>query len=178
MGLGIRTRIRALLGIDGETVEQLRKRGVKIGENCQLYSNEIDYGHGYLIEIGNDCIITHATILTHDASTKSLIGYSRIGKVKIGDNVFIAHGTVIMPNVKIGNNVIVRPNSVIADDIPDGAVVSGNPAVIVCSIDEYKQRHTEEMSRFPVYNKFWTDKTEADKRRESEELDGQPGYDL
>ena len=178
MGLGIRTRIRALLGIDGETIEQLRRRGVKIGKNCHLYSNEIDYGHGYLVEIGNNCTITHTTILTHDASTKIFTGYSKVGKVKIGDNVFIGHGAVILPNVTIGSNVVVGTNTVVRKDIPDNCVVSGNPAKIICSIEEFTQKHKENMKKYPVYNTYWADKTEADKLKEIEELEGQPGYDI
>lgn len=178
MGLGIRTKIRALLGIDGESIEQLRKRGVKIGENCHLYSNEIDYGHGYLVEIGNNCTITHTTILTHDASTKIVTGYSKVGRVKIGDNVFIGHGAVILPNVTIGSNVVVGTNTVVRKDIPDNCVVSGNPAKIICSIEEFTEKHKANMEKYPVYNTYWADKTEADRQREIEELTGQPGYDI
>ena len=178
MGLGIGSKIRALLGIDGESIEKLRKRGVKIGENCHLYSNEIDYGHGYLIEIGNNCTITHTTILTHDASTKIFTGYSKVGKVKIGDNVFIGHGTVILPNVTIGNNVVIGTNTVVRRDVPDDCVVSGNPAKIICTIDEFVQKHKANMEKYPVYNTYWEDKTEEEKLKQIEELNGQPGYDI
>ena len=178
MGLGIKTKIRALLGIDGESINQLRRRGVKIGDNCQLYSNDIDYGHGYLIEIGNNCTITHSTILTHDASTKLVTGYSKVGRIKIGDNVFIGHGSVILPNVKIGNNVVIGCNTVVRRDIPDNCVVSGNPAVIICSIEEFTQKHKANMEKYPVYNTYWADKTEEEKLKQIEELDGRMGYDI
>ena len=174
----IKTKIKALLVKDGETVEQLRRRGVKIGDNCQLYSNDIDYGHGYLLEIGNNCIITHATIFTHDASTKIFTGYTKVGRVKIGDNVFIGHGAVILPNVTIGNNVVVGTNTVVRKDIPDNCVVSGNPARIICSTEEFVHKHKERMKDSPVFNTYWEDKTEADKLKEIEELNGRFGYDI
>lgn len=178
MGFGIKTKIRQMLGIDGETVEQLRRRGVKIGDNVELYNCEVDYGHGYLIEIGNNVTITHSAILSHDASTKKFVGYSKIGKVKIGNNVFIGHGSVVLPDVTIGDNVVVGCNTVIRRDVPDNCVVSGNPAKIICSIDEFKEKHMANMKDAPVYDTYWADKTEEEKRGQISDLCGKMGYDI
>lgn len=98
---------RYISGNCEESIEDLRKRGVKIGENVHIFSTNIDRGHGFLVEIGNNVTITNASILTHDASTKKFLGYSKVGKVKIGDNVFVGYGSLILPGVNIGNNVII-----------------------------------------------------------------------
>ena len=100
-------------------VEQCRMRGVKIGENVDLVNAEIDYCFGHLITIGNNVTITNSVVLAHDASTKKELGYSKIGCVDIGDNVFIGYGCIVLPNVKIGNKVIVGAGTVISKDIPD-----------------------------------------------------------
>lgn len=91
-------RVLYRLGIKKEKkltkVEQCRARGVKIGENVDLVNAEIDYYFGHLISIGNNVTITNSVVLAHDASTKKELGYSKVGCVKIIDNVFIGYGSI------------------------------------------------------------------------------------
>lgn len=49
----------------------------------------------------------------------------------IGDNVYIGTGAIIMNPVNIGNNVIIGAGAVVTKDIPDNAIVAGNPAKII-----------------------------------------------
>lgn len=49
----------------------------------------------------------------------------------LGDNVTLGANVVIIGNVRIGNNVIVGAGSVVVKDVPDNAVVVGNPARII-----------------------------------------------
>lgn len=49
----------------------------------------------------------------------------------IGDNVTLGANVVIIGNVRIGNNVIIGAGSVVVKDVPDNAVVVGNPARII-----------------------------------------------
>ena len=49
----------------------------------------------------------------------------------IGDNVTLGANVVIIGNVHIGNNVIIGASSVVVKDVPDNAVVVGNPARII-----------------------------------------------
>lgn len=122
-------------------VDKLRLRGVEIGQNVHIYSSSIDYCHGYLVQIGNNVTITHSTILAHDASTKMYLDYSKIGKVIIGNNVFIGWESIILPGVTIGKDVIVGAGSVIRQDIPNNCVVAGNSAVVICQTDEYIKKN-------------------------------------
>ena len=165
--------------IGPEDVEDYRRRGVKIGKNVNMFSCDVDYGHGYLIEIGDNCTLTNATILTHDASTKMYLGYSKVGRVKIGNNVFIGQGSIILPGVSIGNNVIVGAGSVVKKDIPDDTVAAGNPAEPICPLDKYLEKNRKRMKESPVYDVYWENKTPEDILRMQEELaDGRIGYDL
>ena len=50
---------------------------------------------------------------------------------EIGNNVYIGAGALIMNPVKIGNNVTIGAGAVVTKDIPDNAVVAGNPAKII-----------------------------------------------
>ena len=63
------------------------------------------------------------------------------GRVKIGDWVYIGTNSLIMPGVTIGNNVLVAAGSVVTKSVPERMVVAGNPARIICSIDEYYERN-------------------------------------
>lgn len=56
---------------------------------------------------------------------------SRRGCPTIGDNVFIGPGALVIGGIKIGRNVAIGGNAVVNKDIPDNAVVVGNPGVIV-----------------------------------------------
>ncbi len=73
------------------------------------------------------------------------IGYSRNkqggGCPKIGDNVFIGCGAIVIGNIKIGNNVIIGANSLVIRDIPDNAIVGGVPAQILNYKGEEEIKH-------------------------------------
>ena len=81
---------------------------------------------------------------------KKTIGYSKTGKVHIGDNVFVGWGSIILPNTIIGNRVVVGAGTVVAKNIPDNSVVVGNPCHIICTYDEYVEKTRGLMERFPV----------------------------
>lgn len=161
-----------------ETKEDLIKRGVKMGNNVNIYSCNIDQGHGFLVEIGDNVTITHSVILTHDASTKNALGYSKVGKVKIGNNVFIGYGSIILPGVQIGNDVIIGAGTVVRENIPDNSVAIGNPAQIACNTNEYLEKNRKRMKHVPVYETYWKDKTEKEKKQMVEELDETIGFDV
>jgi acetyltransferase-like isoleucine patch superfamily enzyme len=48
--------------------------------------------------------------------------------VKIGDEVWIGPGSLILPNVTIGNGSVVAAGSVVSLSVPPGTMVQGNPA--------------------------------------------------
>lgn len=48
----------------------------------------------------------------------------------IGNNCYIGTGSTILGPVKIGDNVIIAAGSVVINDIPDNCMVAGNPAVV------------------------------------------------
>ena len=134
-------------------IEGLRQRGVEIGENVDIIHSNLDYDHGYLIKIGNNVTITNSTILTHDASLKKTIGYSKIGRVEIGDDVFIGFGCVVLPNVKIGNRVIIGAGSVVTRDIPDDSVAVGTPAKVIGSYTDTLNKNKDLLNKAPTYSK-------------------------
>lgn len=133
-------------------IQRYIDRGMKVGKNTDLFSCNIDNFFPYLIDIGNNVTISKSTILAHDASTKKELGKSKVGRVKIGDNVFIGFDSIIMPNTKIGNNVVIGARSIVTKDIPDNVVVAGNPLKVICTYDEYILKNKLSMEKRPVYS--------------------------
>lgn len=178
--LRILRKLGIIKSIDYTSIDALRKRGVNIGENTDILNSLIDGGHGSLISIGNNVTITGVRILAHDASTKKFLGYSKVGIVEIGDNVFIGQGSIVLPNTKIGNNVIVGAGTVVAKDVPDNVVIVGNPWRILCSFDEYIEKNRKAMHEKPVFNKIFHEKTPDDWAQMIEILkkSGGLGFDL
>ncbi len=173
--------IKKLFGIGEESNEDYRKRGVKIGENVALIDCKLDYGHGYLIEIGNNVGMSHTTMLTHDASVKYLenpLDHSKVGRITVGNNVFVGYGSIILPGTTIGNNVLIGAGSVVRGTILDNSVMVGNPLKYVCSTDEYMKKNIEKYKTAPVFNTDFSTITKEEMNRMIEELDGTIGFDL
>lgn len=127
----------------GMTPDILREYGASIGNNVVIWTNKIDLGHAFLLTIGNNVTISDARILLHDASTKMALKYSRVGRVTIGDNVFIGADSIILPSITIGNNVVVGAGTVVTKDVPDNSVIVGNPGRIIASYDEFINRNKQ-----------------------------------
>ncbi len=178
---GAITRIRYFFQyrhIDKDPVAICRKNGVIIGENVKLLNAHIDWNHGFLISIGDNVTITNAAILSHDASTHPFLGYSKIGCVRIGSNVFIGYGSVVLPGVTIGDNVIVGAGSIVTHDVPSNVVVAGNPARVISTIEDYLAKHKKAMEVKPVFHKAWELTMEEKTAAKERILDQNGGYDL
>ena len=59
-----------------------------------------------------------------------------IGKLKIGNNVFVGANSVIAKPVTIGNNVVIAAGSVVTKDIPSNSLVGGVPAKVIKKFKE------------------------------------------
>jgi maltose O-acetyltransferase len=121
-------------------LDDYKRMGMKIGKNCSIQPGVVfDYSHCWLINIGNNVTIApQAYILAHDASTKKLTGYTKVGSVNIGDNVFIGARVLIMPGVTIGENSIIAAGSVVTKSIEKDSVVAGSPAKVISTLEDYK----------------------------------------
>lgn len=124
--------------------KQARYAGVQMGENNFIASHFWDT-EPYLIKIGNNCQITGGVrLFTHGgagAAREKYPKFDTFGKVNIGDFVYIGTNSLIMPGVTIGDNVLVAAGSVVTKSIPSNVAVGGNPAKILCTLDEYIERN-------------------------------------
>ena len=161
------------------TIDELRLYGVKIGMNCHIYTSKIDINHGYLISIGDNVTISNARLLVHDGSTKKLLGYSRVGRIKIGSNVFIGADVIILPTVNIGNNVVIGAGSVVTKDVPSNSIVVGNPAKVIQNYSDWVKKNKELFRSNPVWHKHYSKRSDEEKEDMKQKLsDGIIGFDL
>lgn len=174
---------RIIMRIRGElTIERLVSMGMVVGENFHcLQGTMLDPAHCWLIEIGDNVTLAPGVhILCHDASTKNYLGYTKIGRVTIGDNVFIGDRSIVLPGVTIGNNVIVGANSTVTSDIPDGMVYVGSPARRYCTTEDYIRKERIRMSSSICYDDSWTLRKNVSKEKrmqqKSELVNGSIGY--
>lgn len=86
-------------------------------------------------KIGKNCILNSASVIEHDCELGHFVHISPsatlAGGVCIGEGTHIGANAVIIPGIKIGKWVVVGAGAVILKDIPDYAVVVGNPGKIL-----------------------------------------------
>ena len=135
-------------------INYLRSKGMKIGKNLlipDVHTIVIDETRPWLIEIGDDvAIAAGVTILTHGYDLtvlRKFYGelYGSSGKVVIGNNVFIGINSTILNGVTVGDNVIIGANSLVTKDVPNNCVVAGNPARVIMTLDEYREKRKKEI---------------------------------
>jgi len=92
------------------------KGGVKIGKYCHIGKGLTIYSHN------------------HNWRSKEFIPYDEkdiLKPVNIGDAVWIGANVTIAPGAKIGDGAIISIGSVVFGEVPECAIVRGNPAKIV-----------------------------------------------
>lgn len=155
------------------TTETLVAMGMRVGSNFnRLHGVVLDPAHCWLISIGDNVTLApRVHVLAHDASTFQFLGYTRIGRVVIGNNVFIGAGTVVLPNVRIGDNVVIGANATVSRDLPADAVYAGNPARRLVGIEEFLRKNREEMTTRPCFGEEYTLRGGVDRQRKQEMVD-------
>ena len=86
-------------------------------------------------QIGNHCIINTSSSIDHDCQIEDFVHISPnatlCGTIKIGEGTHIGAGATIIPNLKIGKWATIGAGAVVIKDVPDYAVVVGNPGRII-----------------------------------------------
>lgn len=153
-----------LIGGGQCAVNQAITDGLVLGKDVHLISYSNFGSEPYLIKIGDNTTISFdCAFVNHDAAA-AVIGRlpgenpqtGLFGPIIIGNNCFIGCRTTILANVHIGDNVIIGAGSVVNRDIPSNVVAAGVPCKIICTLDEYKDKHKDEfmyVNLFPYEEK-------------------------
>ena len=85
--------------------------------------------------IGSHCIINTSAIVEHDCKIDNFVHVSPsatiTGNVEIGEGTHVGAGAIVIPNTSIGKWVTIGAGAVVINDVPDFAIVVGNPAKII-----------------------------------------------
>lgn len=131
-----------------------RKRGMKIGKGTYIYPNVV-FGRGGKdpIRIGENCVLTGCTVLGHDASTKRYLNMelSIEQEVVIEDDCFIGYGAIVLMGVRVGEGSIIGSGAVVTSDVPAGSVVGGNPARVICTVEDLVKKRKLLALEHPEY---------------------------
>jgi len=160
-------KLKLRYGSQETVLRTLRRMGVQIGERCRIYTANFG-AEPWLIRSGNHvCISNDVTFVNHGLVWPFQDKYETLtsfGPIEIKDNCQIGVRATILPHVTIGPNSIVGACSVVTADVPPNSVVAGNPARVICSIEEYEQkcraRHIDipedrEAARRILVERFW-----------------------
>lgn len=124
-----------------------------------FFERNLRYNFGFSgarFEVGRYCAIAHGATFVMDDANHATAGPSsfpfpvfggawadamavsdlpidRRGDIRIGHDVWIGYEAMVLPGVRIGHGAIVGARAVVARDVPDYAVVAGNPAQMVRS---------------------------------------------
>lgn len=118
--------------------QHLKNSELTIGDHTYIGEYNNIRAAGGEIHIGSKCLISqHITMVSsnHGIAKDALI-YNQPWTVEhnfivIEDDVWIGANSVILPGVTIKRGAVVGAGSVVTKDIPEYAIVCGNPARIV-----------------------------------------------
>jgi acetyltransferase-like isoleucine patch superfamily enzyme len=133
------------LTIIGEAkIEGRDLSSLSIGEQSSIGRSEITLHNK--VNIGKNVVINDGVILltaTHRLTDPKWTLKS--APITVNDYAWIATNAIILPGVTIGKGAVVGAGAVVREDVPDYAIVFGNPAEIV----EGRQR-TNNLDYSPV----------------------------
>lgn len=115
--------------IQGACIDRL-----KVGKRCFLNANLLVMGRGGITIEDGVQIAANTQLISnnHDPYDLSVLTCK---PVRIKHDAWIGAGATILPGVCVGAHAIVGAASVVTHDVPDYAVVVGNPARVIKMLD-------------------------------------------
>jgi len=123
----------------------------RIGENCNicahtLIENDVVVGSNVTVKSGvflwdgtrieDDVFIGPNATFTNDLMPRSKIYPDTFSRILVKKGASIGANATILPGITIGRRAMVGAGAVVTKDVPDGAIVVGNPATITRYIKE------------------------------------------
>jgi len=109
------------------------QKGVKIGNRCKISS------HTFICEgvtLEDDIFIGHSVTFTNDRYPRATSGDGQLQteadwaciRTLIKRGASIGSGTTLLCGITVGEKAMIGAGSTVTKDVPSGAVVAGNPA--------------------------------------------------
>lgn len=126
-------------------VQNLEASYIKAIDSSAIISESAQIGEGSVVlagaiinaeaKIGKHCIINSGSVIEHDCIIEDFAHVSPnaalAGNVFVGEGSHIGIGAVVIQGIKIGKWCVIGAGAVLIKDVPDYAVVVGNPGKII-----------------------------------------------
>jgi acetyltransferase-like isoleucine patch superfamily enzyme len=120
------------------------QKNARVGRRCKISS------HTFIcegVDIEDNVFIGHSVTFINDAYPRSTTPEGelqteadwKVENTVVRKGASIGSGATILSNLTVGQNAIVGAGSVVTKDVPDNAIVAGNPAKFMRFIPEEKK---------------------------------------
>ena len=113
---------------------------IAIGDHAEINNNAFLKSEGPGIVIGRHALLGSRVVI-YDSDFHELDprrrrgGRPSMGRVELGENVFIGDRAMILKGVTIGADSVIGAGSVVTGSIPAGVIAVGNPARVIRKLD-------------------------------------------
>ena len=91
-----------------------------IGDDC-VFNYGVSFDVRASVDIGKRCMFGSAIFV------RDFVG-EELKPIRLGDDVWVAHGASFEPGICIGDGAVLAAGSCVAKDVPPGHMALGNPA--------------------------------------------------
>ena len=131
--------------------------GAKVGDDCNIcdnvfIENDVIIGDRVTIKCGvqiwdgiqleDDVFVGPNATFTNDANPRSRAIDWKMERTIVRQGASIGANATILPGLTIGKNAMVGAGAVVTRDVPQNAIVTGNPARITGYVSSYKDKGT------------------------------------